>query len=177
MKVLAAPICFNEVNAIGQVVDRFPEGVVDKVMVVDDGSDDGSPELVESKGIEVLRITERGGVGAAIRTLIRYAIAEGFDVVVILAGNDKDRPAEIPRLLEQIRDHEADFVQGSRYLEGGQYGKMPIYRRLATGFVHPLLFSMISRQRITDSTNGFRAIRLSCFEDERINIDQPWLDM
>ena len=59
MKVLAAPICFNEVRAIGQVLDRFPDGVVDKVIVVDDGSTDGSAELVEEKGFEVLRMPQR----------------------------------------------------------------------------------------------------------------------
>ena len=176
MKVLAAPICFNEVRAIGRVLDRFPDGVVDQVMVVDDGSTDGSAELVEEKGFEVLRMPERSGVGSAIRAVIRYAVANGFDVVVILAGNDKDRPSEIPLLVEQISDHEMDFVQGSRYLKGGEFGNMPFYRRLATGFVHPLLFSLIARKRITDSTNGFRAIRLSCFDDERIDLDQAWLD-
>ena len=53
---------------------------------------------------------------------------------------------------------------------------MPFYRRLATGFVHPGLFSLVAGQKITDSTNGFRAIRISCFDDERINLDQDWLD-
>ena len=176
MKVLAAPICFNELKAIGQVVDRFPDGVVDKILVVDDGSDDGSAELVEGKGIEVLRMGERQGVGAAIRAVIRHAVAEGFDIIVILAGNDKDRPAEIPQLVAPIVEHGFDFVQGSRYQKGGEHGNMPLYRRLATGFIHPLLFSVVSGKRITDSTNGFRAIRLTCFEDERINMNQEWLN-
>ncbi len=53
---------------------------------------------------------------------------------------------------------------------------MPFYRRISTQFVHPLLFSLAARRRVTDSTNGFRAIRLSIFDDERINIRQDWLD-
>jgi dolichol-phosphate mannosyltransferase len=93
-----------------------------------------------------------------------------------MAGNDKDRPAEIPRLLEPIRRGGADFVQGSRYLPGGDYGNMPFYRRIATQVVHPVLFSIVTGRRITDSTNGFRAFRVSLFDDPRIDIDQPWLD-
>jgi len=113
---------------------------------------------------------------AAIRTAIRYAQGKHYDAIVILAGNDKDRPTEIPRLLDPIRSRGYDFVQGSRYLKGGEYGKMPFYRRLATGYVHPLLFSLVSGKRITDSTNGFRAIRLALFDDPRIDIDQPWMN-
>ena len=96
-------------------------------------------------------------------------------MLVILAGNDKDRPDEIPRLLAQIREG-CDFVQGSRYLDGGNYGNMPIYRRLATQFVHPWLFTLATCRRITDSTNGFRAFRLSLLEDKRIDLTQDWLD-
>lgn len=118
----------------------------------------------------------RRGVGAAIRTLIHYAKRHSFDVLVILAGNDKDRPQEISRLTDPIVHEGYDFVQGSRYLPGGDYGHMPLYRQLCTRFLHPILFSMIVGTRITDSTNGFRAIRLSCLEDPRMDIDQSWLD-
>jgi len=53
---------------------------------------------------------------------------------------------------------------------------MPVYRRPATGVIHPWLFSLAARRRITDSTNGFRAMRLSLFDDLRIGLDQAWLD-
>jgi len=53
---------------------------------------------------------------------------------------------------------------------------MPFYRKISTRFIHPLLFSLITGKRITDSTNGFRAVRLSLLDDKRINLNQPWLD-
>jgi dolichol-phosphate mannosyltransferase len=53
---------------------------------------------------------------------------------------------------------------------------MPLYRRIATQFVHPLLFSLITGRRITDSTNGFRAFRAALLRDPRINLQQEWLD-
>ena len=68
------------------------------------------------------------------------------------------------------------MIQGSRYLPGGVFGRMPFYRKIATRFLHPLLFSLISGMRVTDSTNGFRAMRISMRDDERLDLDQPWLD-
>ena len=176
MKTLAVPIAFNEEKKIGRVLDRFEPGLVDELAVVDDGFTDGTADVIRAKGATLLAHERQRGAGAAIRTAIGYARANGFEILVILAGNDKDRPVEIPRLTGPIEREGYDFVQGSRYLKGGEYGKMPVYRRLATGFVHPWIFSLAARQRITDSTNGFRAIRVSLFDDPRIDIDQDWLD-
>ncbi len=149
---------------------------MDEIRVYDDGSTDGTAAAVRSRGIEILGDGRTRGVGNAIRYVLRYARERGFEVVVILAGNDKDRPQEIPRLLKPIFEAGYDFVQGSRYLPGGNFGNMPLYRRLSTQFVHPLLFSLVARRWTTDSTNGFRAIRLSMVEDPRIDVNQPWLD-
>ena len=67
-------------------------------------------------------------------------------------------------------------MQGSRWLEGqANFGPMPRYRRIATR-LHPLLFSLAARRRVTDSTNGFRAIRVALLSDPNIDLDQPWLD-
>jgi len=176
-RVLAVPVAFNEEKKIGSVLKRF-QGVtgVDQILLMDDASTDGTKAVAESLGAKVLTQPRRSGVGAAIRRAIRYAEENGFDVLVILAGNDKDRAGEIHRLVAPVVIDGYDFVQGSRYLPGGNFGNMPFYRQLSTRFIHPILFSLVSGKKITDSTNGFRAIRVSCFKDKRINIDQPWLD-
>jgi dolichol-phosphate mannosyltransferase len=176
LRVLAAPIAFNEEAKIGSVLARFRGNEVDEIIVVDDGSTDRTAEVARSHGAKVIRRPARGGAGAAIRTAIEYARENGFDVLVIMAGNDKDRADEIPRLLQPILEEGYDFVQGSRYMPGGDYGNMPLYRRIATQFVHPLLFSLLVRRRLTDSTNGFRAFRLSILNDPNINLNQDWLD-
>jgi glycosyltransferase involved in cell wall biosynthesis len=173
---MAAAIAHNEAKKIGRVLDRFTPDLVDCVVVVDDASTDETPDVARARGALVLSHQTRSGAGAAIRTAIRHARDHGFDVLVILAGNDKDRPPEIERLLAAVADEGCDFVQGSRYLPGGDFGDMPAYRQVATRFVHPLLFSLIVRRRFTDTTNGFRAIRLRALDDERIDIDQAWLD-
>jgi dolichol-phosphate mannosyltransferase len=176
LRVLACSIAFNEAAKIVRVVERVNRADIDEFIVFDDGSTDGTPEAVRARGFRVVGHDRRRGVGAAIRSVIRLAQAEHFDVVVIMAGNDKDRPQEIPRLVDPIRRGDADFVQGSRYLPGGDFGNMPFYRRIATQFVHPWLFSLVTFRRITDSTNGFRAFRVTFFNDPGVNLDQPWLD-
>lgn len=176
LRILACPVAFNEEKKIGSVLDRFHLSDVDEVAVLDDGSTDGTPDEVTKRGATLLQHPRRRGVGAAIRTVIKYARENHFDILVIMAGSDKDRAEEIPRLVEPIVKGGYDFVQGSRYLPGGNFGNMPAYRRVATQVVHPWLFSLATQTRITDSTNGFRAFRLSLFDDPRINLEQAWLD-
>jgi len=67
-------------------------------------------------------------------------------------------------------------VQGSRWLKrNANFGPMPFYRKLATR-LHPVLFSLAARKRVTDSTNGFRAVSMDVLKDSRIDLDQRWLD-
>ena len=173
--VAMAPV-LNEEGKIGDVVRRMPRHVVDEVLVIDDGSTDTSPAIARDNGATVLELGRTVGVGAALRVGYRYAVDHGYDVAVVVAGNNKDAPEEIPSLLDPIADGRADFVQGSRWLKRqADYGPMPLYRKVATR-VHPLMFSLAARRRITDSTNGFRAIRTTLFADPKINLDQAWLD-
>lgn len=176
LKILAMAPVLDEEKKIGEVVRRTPRPLVDEMLVVDDGSTDRSPEVARELGASVLPLGATIGVGAAIRAGYRYARDKGYDVAVVMAGNNKDSPEEIPQLVDPIADGRADLVQGSRWLkQEANFGPMPAYRKVATR-VHPLLFSVVARRRVTDSTNGFRALRLSVLGDSRINLDQQWLD-
>lgn len=176
LRVLAMAPVLNEEQKIGDVVRRMPGDVVDEVLVVDDGSTDRSAQVARDLGATVIELGSTLGVGAAIRTAYEYGRDHQYDAVVIVAGNNKDAPEEIPSLLEPIANGDADLVQGSRWLKrGANFGPMPAYRKLATR-LHPLLFSLAARRRVTDSTNGFRAIRTTLLDDPRIDLRQPWLD-
>ena len=118
------------------------------------------------------------GVGAALRwPASAHALQGGHDVLVVMAGNNKDAPEEIPLLLDPIADGRADVAQGSRFLKRHADFRpdAACYRRLATR-IHPLLFSLVARRRVTDSTNGFRAIQGRVLQRPRLDLDQPWLD-
>ena len=181
-RILVFVPAYNEHVKLKSVIDRFlksPARAIADYLVVDDGSDDETPAVIRSfaaSNIRVIRHEKRSGVGAAIRTAIKFACANGYDILVVMAGNDKDSPDEIPRVLEPILKQGFDFVQGSRYKgQVGTGGDMPLYRKFATR-LHPWLMSLFTGTRITDSTNGFRAFRLKIFDDKAIDIDQPWLD-
>ncbi len=176
LRVIAIAPVLNEERKIGEVVRRVPRDVVDETLVVDDGSTDRSADVARELGATVLPMGRVAGVGAALRAGYRYALERGYDVAVVMAGNNKDAPEEIPLLLEPIADGRADFVQGSRFLKrDANFGPMPLYRRVATR-VHPLLFSLAARKWVTESTNGFRAIHRRVLEDRRLDLDQSWLD-
>ena len=180
--VLVCPIAFNEHVKLKSVIERFlKSGVNDRVdyLIIDDASTDGTSELIASykdRGVETIRHEKRSGVGAGIRTAIHYAREKGYEVLVIMAGNDKDDPGQIPLLIDPLLNEGFDFIQGSRYKQaGGIGGDMPLYRKFATR-LHPMLMSLITGRRVTDSTNGFRAFKLSLFDDADIRINQQWLD-
>lgn len=180
--VLVCPVAYNENVKLRNVIERFLQSSMNgkaDYLIVDDGSTDGTSEMIRSfasQGVATIKHPMRTGVGAAIRTAIKYAAEKGYDVLVIMAGNDKDNPEEIPHLLLPIQDKGCEIVQGSRYLGGNRIGgDMPFYRKLATK-LHPFLLSLFVGRSVTDSTNGFRAMKLSLFEDARINLDQEWLN-
>lgn len=181
-RILVCPVAFNEEVKLKSVIERFLKSRVHQkvdYLIVDDGSTDGTTALIQSyvsSGVKTIKHAKRSGVGAAIRTAINYGRQMGYGIIVIMAGNDKDNPEEIPFLIEPIIHGGFDCVQGSRYLgKVGSGGQMPFYRKLATR-LHPFVFSIFTGRKLTDTTNGFRAIRLSIFDDKRINLNQEWLE-
>ncbi len=181
-KVLVSPVAFNENVKLKRVIERFlesPSRNFADYLVIDDCSTDGTTEMIQSfasQNVKTIRHEQRSGVGSAIRTAIRYAQKQGYEVLVVMAGNDKDNPQEIDRLIDPILKDGLDFVQGSRYKSiNGIGGDMPFYRKLATR-MHPMLMRLITGKKVTDSTNGFRAFRLSILNHPAINIDQEWLN-
>lgn len=176
MKILAIAFAYNEGIKIKRTLSKFPSNKNYDLLVMDDGSEDGSLEYIKEFDVKVISNKRNMGIGASMKTALRYSLSNEYDIVVIVAGNDKDKPTEIPQLIEPIITEGCDLVQGSRYLYGGKFGNMPFYRQIATRYVHPILFSLITGKKITDSTNGFRAIKLSILKDKRIDIEQNWLN-
>ena len=175
MKVLVSVLCYNTCDATKAVLAKFPEQRGYDVLVVNDGSTDGTRDVLKEFDFNAVEHPTNRGVGGALKTAIGYGIENHYDIIAIMAGNGKDDPREIPNLVRPILEHGVDYVQGSRFLEGGKWDNLPLSRYIMIrGYA--LLLSVLLRTRITDTLNGFRAYRLSIFNDERINIWQDWLE-
>lgn len=164
---------YNEERAIGVLLSKFT-GQVAEVVVVDDGSTDRGAAIARAHGVHVLEHHTRRGVGAAIRTGLRYVRAQGHWGVVILAANGKDDPREIPTLTAALAAGH-DFVQGSRFIAGGSHRNLPLQRNVLIR-AYGLVFRVLTGRRVTDVTNGFRAYRTELLSDPRIDLEQAWLD-
>src|SRR3954453_6352145 len=165
----------DEEGKIGRLVARFGADDVSRIVVVDDGSTDKTAEEARAAGAHVISHPVNKGVGAAIRTGIDYAVDHDSDGVTVMGGDDQDHPSDLQQLIAPIAAGEADFVQGSRRLDGRRTVDMPFFRRLTTK-LYSLAFRIATGFASTDATNGFRAFRTEIARDERIRLHQDWLD-
>jgi dolichol-phosphate mannosyltransferase len=172
---------YKDTPSLVKVLTSFEDGIVDEIcIIIDCPTKDGLEWLRKVEAnigtpVHIAVNTQRKGVGYAIRKGIDYGLNGGYDIAVVMAGNNKDNPLEIPRLLQPILTEDYDYVQGSRFLPGGKHVRNPILRRIFSRF-YPLIWTLLTRVHCTDVTNGFRAYKLRIFSDDRIDIEQSWLD-
>jgi len=164
---------FNE-SRLALLLPRFDFTSPCQVVVINDGSDDGATAVTAQFPVAVLKHDRRLGVGAAIRTGLFYLKAHGVQVALVMAGNNKDNPADISAILEPICAG-ADYVQGSRFIIAETAKATPLVRRIITRAV-AWLWSIRFTRKLTDVTNGFRGYRLSLLDDPNIDVSQTWLD-
>ena len=150
---------YNEAENIGVVLDQMPAevcGVRTEVLVVDDGSRDGTGDVAAEHGALVARhVTNRGG-GAALRTGYRLMVESGAEIVVTLDADGQHLPSEMPRLVEPVLSGEVDMAHGSRVL--GHADRNTRARELGIVFFNRVV-SFITRTHVTDCSNGYRAVR------------------
>jgi glycosyltransferase involved in cell wall biosynthesis len=157
LRRIAVIPALNEEDSIARVIAEI--GAADpgfKVIVVDDGSTDQTAERALAAGAHVVRHPYNLGIGGAVQTGLQYARDHGFDVAVQVDADAQHDPAEIERLLEPIVEGRADLVVGSRFLD--ERRSTVHFARLIGIKLFAALVSVIVRQRVTDTTSGFRAM-------------------
>ena len=157
-RLVAIVPAWNEAGAIAGVVDEVKS--VDptiEVVVVDDASSDDTAEIAAARGATVLRLPFNVGIGGAVQTGFRYALAEGYECAVRLDGDGQHDASQIAKILTPIEAGEADLVIGSRFVDPQGAYRPPLARRIGIR-VFARLVSTLGRQRVTDTTSGFVAL-------------------
>lgn len=150
----------NEEASIARVLDEIP-AFVDRLVVVDDASADGTAHRVKDHartGVELISLPTNRGVGGAMAAGYRRALAGGVDIVVKMDGDGQMDPANLPDLLDGIIDGNADYAKGNRFMGRG-LGRMPIHRLLANITMTLLTKIASGYWHVFDPQNGYTAIR------------------
>jgi glycosyltransferase involved in cell wall biosynthesis len=165
---------WNEAGKVGPGVRAVPRDLVDTVCVIDNGSVDGTAAEAREAGAVVLSHPRNLGAGGGYRSGYVYGLRKGFDLIVELAGDNQDDPADIRHVVDHLLDGGYDYVHGSRWMAGGTRVNMTRSRSFLTR-LYSFLFRTLFGFPATDATNGFRVFRTGLLEDERIDLWQEWL--
>ncbi|MDZ7374231.1 MAG: glycosyltransferase family 2 protein [candidate division KSB1 bacterium] len=160
--VLVVIPAYNEERNIGAVLRSVQslESPPD-VVVVNDGSVDRTEEVARQHGARVLSLPLNLGIGGAVQTGFRYAVAHGYRYAVQLDGDGQHDPRAIEDLLRPVRQGQADIVIGSRYVTRTGY-RAPLSRRIGMVILARVISALVGRP-ICDSTSGFRAYNREAF--------------
>lgn len=162
-RILALIPAWNEAPRIGRVVEGARAYL--PVLVVDDGSTDGTAEVAEKAGATVVRHPQNRGKGAALKTGFAWALAHGYDAVLTLDADGQHDPREIPKFLAALDAGKGDLIIGQR-----QFRKMPWPRWWSTP-LGTVLLSLALGRYIPDNQSGYRLITRRALESFRLTSD------
>ena len=165
MSVVALVAAFNESKTIGDVI-RQVRSHVDHVVVVDDGSTDGTADRAAEAGAEVLRHATNLGKGAAIRTGIEPLLGRGYTHVLFLDGDLQHAPGDAPALIAAARRGDGDVVLGERPFDFQTMPRSRYYTNKISSWVISVFFI---GQRVDDAQSGFRLIATSALRRLRLS--------
>jgi len=159
MKIVVTIPVYNEEETIGGVIDgvkKQASGLSSdyKIIVVDDGSTDKSPEIAKKHGAAVYCHPRNYGLAETFRTEVEKAVKEKPDIIVHIDADGQYDVGDIPRLIEPIKNGEAELVLGSRFL--GKIEDMSFLKRQGNRAFSSVI-SHMTKTKITDAQTGFRA--------------------
>ncbi len=182
MKILVGVCAYNEASKIKKVLKRLVEvQKIEKfdVLIVDDGSSDGTCEICEKYAQNnkwaIIKHSVNRGIGRSLKDIAVYAQNNKYDIITSMSANGKTAPEQLKRMYEPVLNDGYDYVKGSRRLKGGESQNLPTFRKIAipifSFFVSALMF-----RKVSDVTCLINAMRVDVLDDPDININQDWLD-
>ncbi|MFK7818131.1 MAG: glycosyltransferase family 2 protein [Planctomycetaceae bacterium] len=168
-RILTALPVFNEKSHVQSVLDEVRQ-YANEILVVDDGSSDGTPEiLAQQADIRTVVHSQNQGYGAALVSAFDYAVREGFDVLVTIDCDGQHQPQMIPELAARIvNDDQIDMASGSRYLKAFDGQSLPPEDRRAINMQITKWLNDRFQLGLTDAFCGFKAYRVPSLPDLKI---------
>src|SRR3990170_8149594 len=173
-RIVVVSPAFNEAENVGAVLEAMPrelEGYQVVPIVIDDASDDGTPEAARAAGALVASLPIHRGGGLALRVGYDIALKLGADIVVTIDADGQHQPEELPALLRPIISGEADHVNGSRVL--GDFERESLIRHVGVHFFSRVV-TLLTGERGTDLSSGYRATRADTLRKLILEQDQFW---
>ena len=156
-KVIVVMPAYNAAKTLERTYNDLPKGIVDKVILVDDVSQDETVEIARQLGLDVVVHIQNKGYGGNQKTCYLKALEEGADIVVMLHPDYQYDSTLVPELIRPVQDGRADMVLGSRFLgEGALRGGMPVYKFISNRFL-TMVENAVLGQRLSECHTGFRA--------------------
>lgn len=158
------------IRQLGTLAKAEIDKVVD-IIICDANSTDGSvcDDVLKKYNVSTLIVRkDPGHMSDQLMLGYAFAIDQGYEGTITMDGNEKDGVDGIYKFIEAL-DAGYDFIQGSRYLDGGQAINTPKIREYAIKLIHVPIINFLSGFHYTDTTNGFRAHSARALKDERVN--------
>jgi len=170
-EILVIIPAYNEEKSIGKVIEEVKENAPEAdIVVINDGSTDNTANVARRVGVKVISHPINLGAGAAIQTGYKYALRFPYRIIVQLDADGQHLPTYIHSLANVLKNNSADVVIGSRFLSNQKYNGSRI-RKLGMK-IFSVVTSFILRQKITDTSSGFRALKRGVV-DFFAHIDYP----
>ena len=157
---------YDEEALIGATLCGIPP-LVDRIIVVNDGSSDGTVEQAQGTGdprVEVISHEQRGGVGAATVTGYRRALAQGMDVVVVMNGDNQMDPEDLPKLVAPVARGELDYAKANRLATGQAWQLIPKTRFFGNAILSMLTKVASGYWHVADSQSGYTVVAREMLE-------------
>jgi dolichol-phosphate mannosyltransferase len=169
-RILVGIPVYNEEPYVARVLSEVRHYASD-VLVIDDGSTDGTPMELAKQRVEVIRHAENRGYGRSMQDMLRWARFDGYDWLITMDCDEQHEPAAIPRFIEAILEDDADVVSGSRYLDGALDADVPPEDRRA---INKTITAELNRRLglgVTDAFCGFKAYRVEPCSSLALDVD------
>ena len=163
-RVIVVMPAYNAAKTLERTYRDLPKDVIDKVILVDDVSQDETVEIARRLGLKVIIHVQNKGYGGNQKTCYIEALKDGADIVVMLHPDYQYDSTLVPELIAPILEGRADMVLGSRFLgEGALKGGMPLYKYVANRFL-TIAENLVLGLHLSEAHTGFRAYRRELLE-------------